>query len=67
MSSTTTFAESPNHPTTSNTARLQANESQNARRRARNAIVIGLAFEVLFLGIVAAYVLSSILRYQNCL
>jgi len=65
MNVVTTFAQSPNHPSTSETHRSSASEVQEANHHARNVVILGLALEVAFLATLAAYELSSIFRYQN--
>jgi hypothetical protein len=67
MNGVTTFALSPDHPSTSDTHSSSASEVQEASQQVRNMIILGLALEVAFLATLAAYELSGIFRYQNCL
>jgi hypothetical protein len=65
MNAVTTFAQSPNHPSTSETHHSSASEVQEANHHVRNVIIVGLALEVAFLATLAAYEFSSIFRFQN--
>lgn len=65
MNVVTTFAQSPNHPSTSETHHSSASEVREANHHVRNMIILGLALEFAFLAALAAYELSSIFRYQN--
>ena len=65
MNAATTFVQSPNHPSTSETHHTSSSEVQEANHHVRNMIILGLAMEVAFLATLAAYELSSIFQYQN--
>jgi hypothetical protein len=67
MNSVTTFAQSPHHPSTSETHHASASEVQEASHHVRTMIILGLTLEVALLATLSAYELSSIFRYQNCL
>ncbi len=65
MSGVTTFAQNPNHASTSAVHHSPASDIREMSRRERNMIMLGLLLEFAFLATLAAYELSSILRTQN--
>jgi hypothetical protein len=67
MNSVTTFAQSPHHPSTSETHHSSGSEVREASHHVRTMVILGITLEVALLATLAAYELSSIFRYQNCL
>jgi hypothetical protein len=60
-----TLAQSPNDPSTYEIHHSSVSKVQEANRRVRNMIILGLALEIAFLATLAAYEFSSIFRFQN--
>lgn len=65
MNGIRTLAQSRNDLPSGEIHHSSAGNVQGSNKHARNLIVLGLAFEVAFLAILATYELSSIFRFQN--
>jgi hypothetical protein len=59
------IGQGPNRLSSRKIRYLSANRVQEVNHHVRNMVILGLALEIAFLTILAAYELSSIFRFQN--